>query len=178
MVIHVDLKDTFAFLGLKDTALANVRAAAKRGYLMHVVWALCAILIQRFYPHLLPCLAEMSAVFLKVGAADQCAHLLYVVIHLSCFAPLSMSDMDMDHAAWCGFVLAVVLINFGSAYAGVAYSTLFEKVSFWGLLLGSVAPGMWFFFLGGRNVESGRNGTVVRYVGTRKGEGQNELAHF
>eukprot|EP00903_Cladosiphon_okamuranus_P007914 g7642.t1 len=169
MVIHVDFKDTFAFLGLKDTALAHVQAAAKRGYLMHLFWVLCVIFVQRFFPRLLPCLAGISIAFLQLGVADQCAHLLYVVVHLRWFAPLSMSDVDVDHAAWCGFVLAVGIVNVGSAYAGLVYSNPFEKAAFWGLVLGSVAPGLWFFFMGGKNVERGHNGSVVRYVGRKKG---------
>eukprot|EP00752_Nemacystus_decipiens_P016745 g14983.t1 len=164
MVIHVDFKSTFAFLGLNREALANVLDAAKRGHSMHLSWVMLAILFQRFFPHLLLCLAMMAVAFLQVGSADQCAHLLFLAIHLWPFSPLALSDTDMDHAAWIGFVLAVVSINGGSVYFGMTYVTVFDKVMFWVLLLGSVAPGLWFFYLGGKKVESGRYGTVTRSV--------------
>lgn len=178
VLILVDFTCKYKFLGVTDSSLVNVRAAARRGFFMHFGWVVCSIVIRQWFVSSgLPLLALVAQVYLRIFKTDQCAHVLYVAIRAWRFAPLRRSDSDMNNFAWNCFKLAVGAVNYGSAFFGLRYTTPFDKAMFWILLVGSVVPGLWLFvFKRNRASETiykydNLGGAVVTYQGRNRGEG-------
>lgn len=179
VLILVDFTCKYKFLGVTDASLVDVRAAARRGFFMHLAWVVCSIVIRlRFVSSGLPLLTLVAQVYLRVFKTDQCAHFLYVAIRAwRRFAPLRRGDSDMNNLACNCFRLAVGAVNYGSAFFGWwRYKTPVDKAMFWVLLVGSVMPGLWILVLKNdraSETEKGYDdsgGAVVRYEGMKRGE--------
>lgn len=142
---------------------------------MHSVWAMCTLVMQLVFPQHVPSLSALALLSLPFGRADQYAHFVFVATHLWRFSPLGraclasdpMSDADIDDMVHYGFLMLFAVLNLSAASSGnrlCAAACIF-------LLLASVAPGLWFFHLGGNeDVEEGSD-IVVKYVGRSRGTG-------
>jgi len=171
----VDLKPLFKFLGLRGNALAEVVAVGRLGYWMHFAWVVCAIMTHPFFPLHLYYLATMASLFVLIGGADLRAHHVFVVVHLGrlllpmesiCRLFKPVSDENIRNMAWISFGFAVLAINWGSAFFGQRYDSLFDKAAFWVLLLLPLAPGLWYFAMGGKNnhsIKSDPSGVFVTF---------------
>lgn len=178
MVIHVDFTRTFDFLEVDAGVMARIRAAAWQGWSMHTAWVFMAISIHVLSPHLLPDLALFSFATLRIGVDDQYAHIVYVGFHvwrsfigrICLFSPFA-SDADIDSMSRLMFWISFLVVVCGGSLAGNASSTtLLREAVFFILMLGSIAPGLWFIGLHRKKSLQGDD-AIVEYRGRLRGEG-------
>lgn len=181
ITIHVDFSQIFDSLGLEASTSRRVRAAARQGWCMHSVWVSTAIYIHFNFTHIHIVFALFSLLALLVSAKDQYSYVFFVGLKLwrsslgrVCRLPIfpSMSDADICSLARYGFWAIAIIVNVGGSLVGCEYpTTLGRELLYFFLMLGSVAPGFWYFIVCVEGDDAEGDDAVIVYKGRQRGKG-------